>query len=195
MPFERRNFSGENSGANNKEMIFGIRPVMEAIHSGKEIDKLLVQKDETSPLLKELLQLAFQHKIPVSKVPVEKLNTFTRKVHQGVVAFFSAISYASLDNIIDSTFEKGKAPFILILDRITDVRNFGGIARTAECSGVDAIVIPLKGAAQINSDAMKTSAGALHHIPVCREESLAKTVAYLKQSGLQVVACTEKYKL
>jgi 23S rRNA (guanosine2251-2'-O)-methyltransferase len=130
----------------------------------------------------------------VQKVPLEKLNRITRKNHQGAIAFVSAIHYAKLENVIADTFEKGEIPFILILDRVTDVRNFGAIARTAECAGVHAIVLPSRGAAQINADAMKTSSGALNFIPVCREDSLIQTIDFLQNSGLRVVACTEKAK-
>lgn len=175
-----------------KDFIFGIRPVMEAISAGKEIDRILVQRDQHGQLLTELMMLADTHKIPVSKVPVEKLNKITRKIHQGVICFISSIVYASLDNLLSETFAKGEVPLLLILDRITDVRNFGAIARSAECSGVHGIVIPSRGSAQINSDAVKTSAGALNYIPICREENLKNTITYLKDSGLQIVACTEK---
>jgi 23S rRNA (guanosine2251-2'-O)-methyltransferase len=184
-----RNF-GQNSS--DKDVIFGIRPVIEAIKAGKEIEKLLVQKDQHSMLIQEMLQLARELKVPISMVPVEKLNTITRKNHQGVICFISPISYSSIDHVITQCFQKGKVPMVLILDRITDVRNFGAIARTAEFTGVDAIVIPSRGSAQISSDAIKTSAGALHFIPVCREENLKNTIAYLKESGLQIVGCTEK---
>ena len=130
----------------------------------------------------------------MQKVPLEKLNRITRKNHQGAIAFVSAIHYAKLENVIADTFEKGEIPFILILDRVTDVRNFGAIARTAECAGVHAIVLPSRGAAQINADAMKTSSGALNFIPVCKEDSLIQTIDFLQNSGLRVVACTEKAK-
>jgi 23S rRNA (guanosine2251-2'-O)-methyltransferase len=188
---EKRHYNKVNP-VENKEFVFGIRPVIEAINAGKEIEKLLVQKDQHSLLIQELIKLAREQNIPISMVPVEKLNSFTRKNHQGVICFISPISYSSLDNVITACFQKGKAPIVLILDRITDVRNFGGIARTAECTGVDAIVIPTRGSAQITNDALKTSAGALNHIPVCREENLKNTLTYLKESGLQIVGCTEK---
>lgn len=178
--------------SDQKETIFGIRPVIEAINAGREIDRILVQKELHGNLMQELFQVASAHKIPLVKVPIEKLNKVTRKKHQGVICFLSSISYASLDNIISESFAAGKIPLVLILDRVTDVRNFGAIARSAECMGVDAIVIPSRGAAQINSDAVKTSAGALNYIPVCREENLKNTIQYLKSSGLSVVACTEK---
>lgn len=175
----------------NKEIVFGIQSVLETLRSGKEIDRLLVQRELGNT---EILDLAHEKGIQVQKVPVEKLNRITRKNHQGAIAFVSAIHYAKLENVIADTFEKGQIPLVLILDRITDVRNFGAIARTAECAGVHAIVIPSKGAAQINADAMKTSSGALNFIPVCREDSLLQTVNFLQNSGLRVIACTEKGK-
>lgn len=177
---------------NDKDYIFGTRAVIEAIHSGKEMDNIYIQKDVRNDLVSELMELCKERKVPFTKVPIDKLNRITMKNHQGVIAMVSAVSYASLDNVINEAYAKGKDPFLLILDRITDVRNFGAIARSAECAGVDAIVIPFKGSAQINSDAVKTSAGALHYIPVCRENNLKSTVEYLQKSGLQVVACTEK---
>lgn len=181
-----------NKGEHDKDFIFGTRAVMEAILAGKDIDKILVDKEVNNELVKELLSLAKQERIPVVRVPDAKLNRITRKNHQGVVAHMSAIQYASLDNVIESCFSKGIAPLILVLDRITDVRNFGAIARTAECAGVHAIVIPEKGSAQINSDAVKTSAGALNHLPIARVKNLYYTVKDLKKMGLQVVAVTEK---
>lgn len=177
---------------NNNEIVFGTRAIIESIRAGKEIDKLFIQKTISNDLISELQDICKEYKIPVLKVPVEKLNRITRKNHQGAIAYISAIQYASLDNIISSAYEKGESPLLLILDRITDVRNFGAIARTAECAGVHGIIIPDKGGAAINSDAMKTSAGGLNYIPVCREHNLKTTIKYLKESGLQIVACTEK---
>lgn len=174
-------------------MVFGIRAVIETIRAGKEIDKLMVQRElGTAGTLAELLQAAHEHRVPVQRVPKERLDRVTRKNHQGVVAFVSAVNYVQLHNVISDAYEQGQTPLILILDRITDVRNFGAIARTAECAGVHALVIPAKGAAQINADAVKTSSGALNFIPVCREENLARTITFLQESGLRVVACTEK---
>lgn len=175
-----------------KDIIFGIHPIIEAIEAGKEIERILLQKDHQSPQLKELIGMAATWHIPYQKVPVEKLDGITKKNHQGAICFVSAITYASLDNVLQAAFESGKAPVIMVLDRITDVRNFGAIARTAECCGVDAIVVPTRGSAQITGDAIKTSAGALNHIPVCREENLKNTLTYLKECGLQLVSCTEK---
>lgn len=179
-------------GATEKDFIFGTRAVMESIHAGKDIDKVLVQKELNNDLIKELLQLCKAEKIPVVRVPDAKLNRITRKNHQGVVAQMSAIVYASLDNVIDNCFAVGKSPLILVLDHITDVRNFGAIARTAECAGVDAIVIPEKGSAQINSDAIKTSSGALNFLPVARVKNLFYTCRDLQKMGLTLVAITEK---
>ena len=175
-----------------EEFIYGTRAVIEAIEAGKEIERLLIQKDVKNELISELITIARQYNTPYTKVPLEKLNRVTRKNHQGAVAFISAIQYASLDNIISSTYAQGASPLLLVLDRVTDVRNFGAIARTAECSGAHGIIIPDKGSAQINSDAMKTSAGALNHIPVCRTSSLKKTLLELQENGIQIVACTEK---
>lgn len=181
-----------NKGEQEKDFIFGTRAVMEAIHAQKDIDKILLDKDVNNELTKELLALAKAERIPVVRVPDAKLNRITRKNHQGVIAHMSAIQYASLDNVIETCFSQGIAPLIIVLDRITDVRNFGAIARTAECAGAHAIVIPEKGAAQINSDAVKTSAGALNHLPICRVKNLYYTVKDLQKMGLQVVSVSEK---
>ena len=173
-------------------LIFGIRPIIEAVKSGKEIDRLFVQSGLKNDLYNELMAVLKHHNVTFQYVPVEKLNRLTTKNHQGVAGFISSITYHKLQDIVPTIFESGKVPLILILDRITDVRNFGAIARTAECSGVQAIVIPAHGAAQINADAMKTSAGALNKIPVCREDSLKTVIDFLKECGLQIVSCTEK---
>ncbi|MAN88990.1 MAG: 23S rRNA (guanosine(2251)-2'-O)-methyltransferase RlmB [Algoriphagus sp.] len=179
-------------GAQDKDFIFGTRAVMEAIHAGKELDKVLVQKELNNDLIKELLQLCKGSGLPVVRVPEAKLNRITRKNHQGVIAQTSAIAYASLDHVIDNCYAVGKSPLILVLDHITDVRNFGAIARTAECAGVDAIVIPEKVSAQINSDAIKTSAGALNFLPVVRVRNLFYTCRDLQKMGLSLIAITEK---
>jgi 23S rRNA (guanosine2251-2'-O)-methyltransferase len=176
----------------NESYIYGLRPVIEAIEAGKEIEKLLVQKGLKGELFTELMKRVSDHQIPVQMVPQVKLNHYPVRNHQGVIAFVSAISYYSVEDIIPGLFESGKAPVILVLDGLTDVRNVGAIARTAECAGVDALLIPARGFAQINADAVKTSAGALARIPVCRSHNLFRTCQYLKNSGLQLVACTEK---
>lgn len=174
------------------DMVFGIRPVLEAVRSGKTFDKLFVQKNLSGDLSKEFMSELKNAGAIITKVPIEKLNRLTRKNHQGVVGFISPIEFASIDNIIDASFSKGKDPFVLVLDRITDVRNFGAIIRTAECAGVDAIVVPSRGAAQISSDAMKTSAGALNHVAICRTNNLEALLKSMKDMGINVVACTEK---
>jgi len=176
----------------NEGGIFGLRPVIEAIEAGKTIDKIFVQKGLQGEIFSELRKLITEHEIPVSYVPVEKLNRFTGKNHQGVYAFISPIEFDSIENVLPQIYEKGKTPFILILDRVSDVRNFGAIARTAECVGVDAIIIPSKGSASVNGDAIKTSTGALYNIPVCKEGNLVNVVRYLQASGISVFSASEK---
>jgi 23S rRNA (guanosine2251-2'-O)-methyltransferase len=175
-----------------KEMIFGIRAVIEAVEAGKDIDKVIVKRDLQGDLFKELSTALAAHNIPMQKVPMERINRFTRKNHQGVIAFLSAITYEKIEDIIPFLYEQGKSPFILVLDGLTDVRNFGAIARTCEVAGVDAIVIPARGSVTVNADAVKTSAGALLKIPVCKEESLTKAIQFLKDSGVKIVAATER---
>lgn len=170
-------------------MVFGVQSVLETLRSEKEIDKIMIQREFGHP---EVEKLAKERDIPTQRVPVEKLNRVTGKNHQGVIAFLSEVNYAKLSNIVADAFESGDVPLLLMLDRITDVRNFGAIARTAECQGAHGIVMPTRGGAQINADAMKTSSGALNHLPVCRENDLTLAVRELQQSGFQVVACTEK---
>ncbi|MBO5989463.1 MAG: 23S rRNA (guanosine(2251)-2'-O)-methyltransferase RlmB [Paludibacteraceae bacterium] len=175
------------------ELIFGIRAIIEAIQAGKEIDKVIIKKDLQSELSRELFAaLKEKPQIQLQRVPVERINRYTRKNHQGAIAFVSQTVYQKTEDIVPFLFEQGKNPFIVILDGVTDVRNFGAIARTCECAGVDAIVIPSRGGALVNADAIKTSAGALHNIPVCKEKSLLDTVKFLKNSGVKIVAATEK---
>lgn len=169
------------------DYIYGIHSVLEAIDAGRTIDKIYVKNARS-----EVAQRARAAGIPLQVVPDERLNRITRKNHQGVIAVMSAIEYVRLDSLLPSLFDEGVLPFILVLDGITDVRNFGAIARTAECCGVNAIVIPAHGSVSVGADAIKTSAGALNHIPVCREDSLSKAVKYLQESGCQIVASTEK---
>lgn len=178
--------------AKNKNSIFGIRAVMEAIKAGKDIDKVLIQRGLSGPLVKELHQLNKECGIPYQFLPVEKFKQWNSKNHQGVVAILSEITYQDIENILPGIYESGTDPFILILDQISDVRNFGAIARTAECAGIHAILIPEKGIAAINADAIKASAGALHKIPVCRVRSLAAATELLKENGLQIAAASEK---
>lgn len=174
------------------EMIFGIRAVIEAIQAGKEVDKILVKRELQGELVKELFEVLKGTEIPVQRVPQERLDRYTRKNHQGVIAFVSAVTYQKLEDIIPFVYEQGKDPFIVLLDGVTDVRNFGAIARTCECAGVDAIVIPAKGSVTVNADAVKTSAGALHVLPVCKEKSINQAIRFLQQSGVKVYAASEK---
>lgn len=173
-------------------MIFGTRAVMEAILAGQEIEKILIQSSLTNDLIKELITVAKRNGVPFTFAPQEKLNRLSSKNHQGVICLLSAVRYASLDNLVDKAYTEGREPFFLVLDRVTDVRNFGAVARTAECAGIDAIVIAEKGNAPITGDAMKTSAGALNYLPVCREPDLLEAITKLKENGIQIVACTEK---
>ena len=175
-------------------MIFGIRAVIEAIEAGKEIDKLLIKKDLQGDLSRELFNILKGRHIPVQRVPVEKLNRITRKNHQGVIAYTTQITYQHIEDIVPSLFEEGKNPFFVLLDGLTDVRNFGAIARTCACAGADAIIVPAKGGVAINGDAIKTSAGALHTLKVCKVDNLASCINYLRQSGLNIIAATEHAK-
>lgn len=174
------------------DYIFGLRAIIEAIQAGKEIDKVLIKKDLSGPLATELMHLIHERRIVMQKVPVERLNKITRKNHQGAIAMMSAITYHSLGNLVPQLFEDGVLPFIVVLDGITDVRNFGAIARTCECAAVDAVVIPAHDSVSVTADAVKTSAGALSHLPVCRVASTLSAVKFLKASGIRVVAVSEK---
>ncbi len=174
------------------EMIFGTRAVIEAIQAGKEVDKILMKRDLQSDLSRELFAIIKDTNIPLQRVPQEKLDRLTRKNHQGVIAFISAVTYQKLEDIVPFLYEQGKVPFILLLDGVTDVRNFGAIARTCECAGADAIVIPVRNSVSVNADAVKTSAGALHTLPVCKESSINESIKFLKNCGFKIVAATEK---
>ncbi len=173
-------------------LVYGIHAVNEAINTGKEIDKIFIKNDLKGDAGKELRARAKQLRIPVMRVPIEKLNRITRNNHQGIIAFVSEITYFDIEDLLPQIYDEGKTPLIILLDKITDTRNLGAIARTAECAGVNAIVVPAKGSALITSDAIKTSAGALLTIPVCRAHNIYETVDYLLDYGLQLVSATEK---
>lgn len=175
-----------------EDFIYGTRAVIEAINRGKTIERVLIKTGLQNELIHELLALIKENEISAQFVPVEKINRVTRKNHQGVLAFVSPIEYTNIEVLLPTVFETGKDPLLLVLDQITDVRNFGAIARSAECAGVDAIIIPEKGMARIGADAIKTSAGALHHVAVCKVKNLTKTIHYLKESGISIIAATEK---
>lgn len=171
------------------EMIFGIHAIVEALEANKEIDKVIIKRDLNSDLSIRLFEALKSHPmVQVQRVPVQKLDSYTRKNHEGAIAFISKVEYQKLSGIVPTAFEEGRDPFVVMLDGVTDVRNFGSIARTCECAGVDAVVVPIKGGIMINGDAIKTSAGALHSLPVCKERSLTEAIRFAKNSGLKVVA-------
>jgi 23S rRNA (guanosine2251-2'-O)-methyltransferase len=174
------------------DIIFGAHAIIEALKAGKEFNKILIDKTVKNAFTGEIRNLAKELNVIIQYVPTEKINSISRKNHQGFIAFISPVIYHKLADVVVNTYEQGKTPLILILDRITDVRNFGSIARSCECMGVNAIVVPTRGAALINADAIKTSSGALHTIPVCREENLKEALKFLADSGIQLVGCTEK---
>jgi 23S rRNA (guanosine2251-2'-O)-methyltransferase len=174
------------------DFIFGIRPVLEAIKAGKQIDRLLVKQGLTGSLYHELMIEVKNNSVPYQIVPLERIEYLTKKNHQGVLAWLSLIEYQNISNILPMVYERGEDPLIIALDGVSDVRNFGAIVRTAEFLGAHAIMIPEKKSAQISADAIKTSAGALHTFPVCKEKSLVKAIEFLKESGLKVITATEK---
>ena len=174
------------------DYIFGIRAVIEAIESGKSIDKVLIRKDLGGDLARELFAKIKEYGVLTQRVPAERLNRITMKNHQGVVAIVSPVTYHRLENLLPSLYEEGANPFMIVLDGLTDTRNFGAIGRTADCSGVDGIVIPERNSVSVTSDAVKTSDGALFYVPVCRERVLVSAVRMLRDSGVKVVGATEK---
>lgn len=169
-------------------VIYGHHPVVEAIEAGKPVEKVFFQQGVRGELEKEIRQLTKAHQIPLVVVPREKLNKMVKGAHQGVVAYLSAVAYQSIEDVLPWIFEQGENPLLVLLDTITDVRNFGAICRSAECAGAHAVIVPQSGAAPANEEAMKASAGALARIRLCRVRSLFTTVEYLQQSGVQVVA-------
>lgn len=173
---------------NKSNIIFGRHPVLEAIKSGKTIDKVIMQQGFKGPLEKEIRHTCKDYQIPMQLLPKERIARIVSGNHQGVIAFLSLIEYQKLEYLLPHIYEQSQVPLFLLLDGITDVRNFGAIARTAEVMGVHALVIPKKKSAQINADAIKTSAGALLTIPVCREASIVASIDFLQQSGVQVFA-------
>jgi 23S rRNA (guanosine2251-2'-O)-methyltransferase len=173
--------------------IFGIRTVMEAIQSEKNIDKIYIQKGLNNTLFQELLSLIGKKGFNISYVPVEKLQKLTQGNHQGVVAKISPIEFPDMEEVVQQILEDTNAtPLFLLLDQITDARNFGAIIRTAECCGVHAIIIQDKGGAPVNADTVKTSAGAVFNIPICKVNHIKDAIYYLQGSGVNVVAATEK---
>ena len=177
------------------DYIFGIRPVIEAIQSGKSIDKILIRRDLKGEVSKEILDLAKIYRIVVQKVPVERLNRITMKNHQGVIALGCPVRYYDLENLLTALYEKGKTPYGIMLDGITDTGNFGAIARSAECAGADFIIIPERESASVTSDAVRASAGALLHIPVSREKDLSSALIKLQNYGYKIIGASEKSSL
>jgi 23S rRNA (guanosine2251-2'-O)-methyltransferase len=172
--------------------IYGIRPTIEAIKAGKEMEKVFIQNGLRGEGFHEMFNLIKELEIPYQFVPIEKLNRLSRQNHQGIISYVSEITYQLIEDLVPFAFEQGRMPIFIILDRVTDVRNVGSIARTAECAGVDGLIIPARGSAQINSDAIKTSAGALYKLPVVRSQNVKETIQFLKNSGLTILAATEK---
>ena len=172
--------------------IFGIRAIIEAINAKKEIDKVFVQKDAQGDLMQDLMKTMKRNNINFSYVPVEKLNRLTPNNHQGAVATIAPISFVALETMVESVIESGKKPLFLILDQLSDARNFGAIIRTAECTGVDGIIIQKQGSAPVNGDTVKTSAGAVFNVPICKVDHIKDAIFYLQGSGIKTVAATEK---
>jgi 23S rRNA (guanosine2251-2'-O)-methyltransferase len=177
---------------NTEDIIFGVRAVIEAIKAEREINKIMIQKGMNKDLFSELKDVLAGKSYQLQFVPIEKLDGLTEGNHQGVIALVSPIEYKLIEPLVEELLERGEKPLVMVLDRITDVRNFGAIARTAECQGVDAILIPSKGSALVTADAIKTSAGALNRIPVSKTDSLKDSLFYLQQCGMRIVACSEK---
>ena len=179
-----------------EHLIFGIRAIIEAIQSGKELDKVFIQKEISSELMKDLMKVMKRANVNFSYVPLEKLNRLTPNNHQGAVASISPIGFIELEHLVEDTLfasaKNGKTPLFLILDQISDVRNFGAIIRTAECTGVNGIIIQKSGSAPVNGDTVKTSAGAVFNMPICKVEHIKDAIFYLQGSGIKIVAATEK---
>lgn len=176
----------------DNELVFGIRAVREVLESGGELDHIYVKRETNSRLMSELIAAIGAHNIPIRKVPVEKLNRLTRKNHQGVIGVKAATTYYRLEDFLPFIYEKGEDPFLVLLDGITDVRNFGAISRTCECAGVHAVVIFEQNSVSVSSDALKTSAGALARLPVCRAKNVEEAIKFLRDSGVKVYGATEK---
>lgn len=189
---ENQQFHVKHDAKNKMQVVSGMRPVMEAIDAGKQIDKIFVQSNLDGKLAQELKTKIRESGVPMQYVPVEKLNRLSEGNHQGVVALMSAIEYKVFLNVVQPILDRGETPFVVLLDHVTDVRNFGAIVRTAECAGVDAVIVPDKGGAQINEDAIKCSSGALLRMPICREGNFKTLLNLARQLGMQICAATEK---
>ncbi len=180
------------AGMEKEHLIFGIRAIIEAVNAGKEIDKVFIQKEAQGDLMQELMKTLKKNSINFSYVPIEKLNRLTSNNHQGAVASIAPVSFYSLESLVESVIEKSEKPLFLILDQLSDARNFGAIIRTAECTGVDGIIIQKQGSAPVNGDTVKTSAGAVFNVPICKVDHIKDAIFYLQGSGVKTVAATEK---
>lgn len=174
------------------QYIYGIHAVLEAIDAAKDIDKILLSKTLNPETAQEIIEKARALRVPVQRVPVQKIDRITRRNHQGVLAMMAAVTYYRVDDLMPRLFDEGENPFVVVLDGVTDVRNFGAVARTCECAGVSAIVIPDHESVSVNADAVKTSAGALNYLPVCRERNLVSAVKFLRDSGFKIVGTSDK---
>lgn len=174
------------------QYIYGIHAVNEAIEAGKDIDKILLSKTLNNDTAQDIINRAKALQVPVQRVPVQKIDRITRRNHQGVLAMMAAVTYYHVEDLVPQLFDDGENPFFVVLDGVTDVRNFGAVARTCECAGVSAIVIPDRESVSVNADAVKTSAGALNHLPVCREHNLVNAVKMLRDSGFKIVGTSDK---
>ena len=184
---------GQKQSHSKKNLVYGVHPIVEAIQAGKPLDKIMIRKGISKDRIQDIIALSQNFQIPIQSVPEATINRLCPGVnHQGMLAFVSEVVYQPLEEVILKTTEQGNTPLFVLLDGITDVRNFGAIARSAECMGVHALIVPMSGAAPSNADAIKVSAGALHHIPVCREKNLVDSIIMLQSYGVQTVACTEK---
>ena len=189
---ENQQFHVKHDAKNKIQVVSGMRPVMEAIDAGKQIDKIFVQSNLDGKLAQELKSKIRESGVPMQYVPVEKLNKLSEGNHQGVVALMSAIEYKEFLSVVQPIMDRGEAPYVVMLDHVTDVRNFGAIVRTAECAGADAVIVPDRGGAQINEDAIKCSSGALLRMPICRESNFKTLLNLAHQLGMQICAATEK---
>lgn len=177
---------------NKMQYLFGMHPVIEAVRAGKKFDKVLLKKGLEGPQFRELMELLQANGIPFQFVPVERLERVVRGKHQGAVAYISQIEYVSLEDIVNNALAQSENPVLVILDGVSDVRNLGAIARSLECAGGNGIIVPAKGGAAINAEAVKASAGALMRIDTCKVPNLKLVAYYLKQSGFRLIAATEK---
>ena len=178
--------SHDKMQSGKSSVIIGRQPVVEAIESGRAIDKILLQANSGGDIIGKIRQLAKQHNIPVQVVPAEKLSSITRANHQGCIALAALVKYMDLQQVIDHVVSSGEVPLFLMLDGVTDVRNIGGMARTALCCGAQAIIIPDKGVGALNEEAVKASAGALEKLQICRVNSLLKAIDDLHLNGIRV---------